>query len=173
MPHRATVEDFNIVILYERLAYVGRAMATYLHLIRGLADDFAPRFRLWRIEQALAPDFAEYAERDIAAAEVIIMAVDGAQPCPPAFQRWTCGAGHGGGPPPHAIIALMEASAGPAPVTGSWSNLLRHTATQIHSEVFVCDPPASRAGATMTGPVARLFTSRAAPNSFIISSPGA
>ena len=141
MPSRAIAGNLNVVILYERLAYVGKAMATYLHLMRDLADDFAPDYRLWRIDLALAPAFAAEAERDIAAAEVIIMAVNGRQPCPPAFQRWTGGEGHGGGQPPRAIIALMEASDEPAPAAGSWSNLLRSAATQIHSEVFVCDPP--------------------------------
>ena len=151
-------EIFNVVILYERLAHVGRAMATYLHLTHGLADDFAPAFRLWRIDRALEPDHADEAERDIAAAEVIIMAVDGGQPCPSAFQRWTVGAGHGGGPPPHAIIALIEASVNPAPAAGSWSNILRNTATQIHSEVFVCDLPSSRDGAALTRPAGGRFS---------------
>lgn len=146
MPIRATTEDFTVVILYERMAYVGKAMATYLHLRRELADNFAAHFRLWRIETALTPAFAARAERDIAAAEVIIMAVDGRQACPPAFQRWKGGAGHEGGQPPHAIITLMDASAESALTEGSWSNVLRGTATQIHSEVFVCDPPLSRAG---------------------------
>ncbi len=150
-------ENFNVVILYERLAYVGRAMATYLHLMRQLAGDFTPDFRLWRIDLALAPGMATEAERDIAAAEVIIMALDGRRPCPLAFQRWRGGAGHDGGLPPHAIIALMEASHAAASAVGSWSNVLHDAATQIHAEVFVCDhagefrpvaqPPALPSGA--------------------------
>jgi hypothetical protein len=162
MPLRATAENFNVVILYERLTYVGKAMATYLHLMRELANDFTPDYRLWRIDVALAPAFAVEAERDIAAAEVIIVAVNGRQPCPPAFQRWSGGAGHEGGPPPHAIITLMEASDELAPVAGSWSNVLCSTATQIHSEVFVCDPPPSRADGTMANQAARLTVRTAA-----------
>ena len=140
MPLSTIARKFTVVILYERLAYVGRAMATYLHLMRELADDFAPDFRLWRIDLALAPGLAAEAERDIAAAEVIIMALNGSRPCPVAFQRWKGGAGHDGGPPPHAIITLMEATKEAAPPAGSWSNVLCGAATQIHSEVFVCDP---------------------------------
>jgi hypothetical protein len=139
------VSAFNVVILYEQLAYVGKAMATYLHLMRELADDFAPDFRLWRLDAALAPASAAEAERDIATAEVIIVAVSGGEPCPPAFQRWKSGAGHGGGPPPRAIIALMAASPQPVPAEGSWSNVLCGAGTQIHSEVFVCHPPVSAA----------------------------
>jgi len=139
LPSRPVVEKLNVVILYERLAHVSKAVTTYLHLTRDLAEEFSPDFRLWRIDLTLEPAFAAEAERDIADAEVIIMALDGHQPCPPEFQRWKKGAGHGGGPPPHAVIALMEASDEPEPAAESWSELLHSAATQIHSEVFVCD----------------------------------
>lgn len=151
MPIRATAEKLNVVILYERLTYVGRAMATYLHLMREMTGDLASDFRLWRIDHALEPEFTAEAERDIAAAEVIILAVNGRQPCPSAFQRWKNGAGHGGGLPPHAIITLMEASDGSAPAPESWSSVLNDAATQIHPEVFVCDPPASRLSEAAAG----------------------
>lgn len=143
-PDHPPVEKLNVVILYERLAYVSNAITTYLHLSRELADEYAPDFRLWRIDLALQPAFAAEAERDLADAEVIIMAVNGHRRCPPAFQRWKHGAGHGGGPGPHAVIALMESSDGTEPVAESWSELLHCTATQIHSEVFVCEPAKGR-----------------------------
>lgn len=155
MPLCAPAGNFNVVILYERLAYVGRAMATYLHLMRELAGDFAPDFRLWRMDAALEPAFAAEAERDLAAAEVIIIAVNGHEPCPPAFQRWQAGMGQGGGPPPRAIIALMDATGGPAPAAGSWSNVLRCAATQIHTEVFVFDPLETRGGGAGRIPASR------------------
>ncbi len=136
-------EKLSVVILYERLAYVGKAVATYLHLIRELSGEFSPDFRLWRIDLALDPTLATEAERDLANAEVIIMALNGRKRCPPEFQRWKNGAGHGGGPAPHAVIALMEAFDEPVPAAESWSELLHGTTTQIHSEVFVCDRPAS------------------------------
>jgi hypothetical protein len=139
MPFSATAEDLTVVILYERMAYVGKAVATYLHLQRDLAAEFATHFRLWRIDAALSPAFAAEAERDIAEAEVIIMAVDGRQQCPQAFHRWKLGAGHQGGQPPHAVIALMDASAESIGTQGSWSNVLHDTATEIHSEVYICD----------------------------------
>lgn len=147
MPGCAIAAKLNVVILYERLVYVRKAMATYLHLVRELAGDFAPDFRLWRIDAALAPELAAEAERDIAAAEVIIMAINGRENCPPAFQRWKDRAGQSGGPPPHAVIALMEASDEPVPAAESWSGILRRTATQIHPEVFVCDPGSEKQGA--------------------------
>jgi len=114
-------------------------MATYLRLERDLADEFMPDFRLWRIDIATEPAFADEAERDIAAAEVIIVAVNGRHPCPPAFQRWRGGLGQAGGPPPRAIIALIDSSEESAPEPESWASVLREAATQIHSEVFVCD----------------------------------
>jgi hypothetical protein len=133
------VEKLNIVILYERLAYVSKAVSTYLHLRKELGDDFSPDFRLWRLDLTLEPEFSVEAERDLANAHVIIMAIHGRQPCPPAFQRWKQGAGHRGGPAPHAIIALMDASDEPETASGSWSGLLHDAATQIHSEVFLCE----------------------------------
>ncbi len=129
----------NVVILYERLAYVKKAVTTYLHLTRDLAGEYSPDFRLWRIDLALEPEFSAEAERDLADAEVIIMAIHGHQPCPPEFQRWKNGAGHLGGPAPHAVIALIEVSDEPKPAAESWSELLQCAATQIHAEVFVCD----------------------------------
>ncbi|HKB57696.1 MAG TPA: hypothetical protein VKC51_08910 [Lacunisphaera sp.] len=132
-------KKFNVVILYEHLAYVRKAMATYLHLVRELAGDFVPDFRLWRIDAALAPELAAEAGRNIAAAEVIIMAVNGRETCPLAFQRWKDRAGQSGGLPPHAVIALMEASDESVPAAESWSGVLCGAATQIHPEVFVCD----------------------------------
>ncbi len=139
MPRRTAVQKLGVVILYERLAYVRKAMDTYLYLMRDLAGDFVPDFRLWLVERAIEPEFAAAAERDIAAAEVIILAVNGRETCPPAFQRWKDRAGHEGGLPPHAIISLMEASDEAAPAPESWSGVLRSTTTQIHPEVFVCD----------------------------------
>lgn len=139
LPCRPTVEKLNVVILYERLTHVSKAVATYLHLRREMSDEFSPDFRLWRIDLTLEPAFAAEAERDLADAEVIIMAIDGHQACPPEFQRWKNGAGHGGGPAPHAIITLMEGSDESEPSAESWSELLHSAATPIHPEVFVCD----------------------------------
>lgn len=145
MLHPTPVEKLNVVILYERLAYVARAMAAYAHLARELAADFTPDFRVWRLDIAQAPGFADEAERDIAAAGVIIMAVDGHKPCPPAFHRWKGGAGAEGGGLPRAVIAFTETNDGSGPgivpPAESWIEILRSSATQISDEVFVCDPP--------------------------------
>jgi hypothetical protein len=138
------VEKLNIVILYERLAHVGKAVATYLHLTRELAEEFSPDFRLWRLDLTLEPAFSVEAEQDLADADVIIMAINGGQPCPLEYQRWKHGAGHHGGPAPHAIIALMDAPDDPEPGSGSWSGLLHTAATRIHSEVFICKEANSR-----------------------------
>lgn len=44
-----------------------------------MAGEFSSDFRLWRIDLTLEPAFAAEAERDLADAEVIIMAIDGQQ----------------------------------------------------------------------------------------------
>ncbi len=141
MPHDAPAEKLNVVILYHHLNYMRRAMATYLRSERAVADEFTPSFRVWRIDIALEPAFAEEAERDIAAADVIILAVNGRQPCPTAFQRWKGGQGQASWTPPRALIALVDASDDPAPAPESWSSVLRMAATQLHSDIFVCPEP--------------------------------
>ena len=138
-PANLAAEKLNVVILYERLGYVSKAVATYLQLTRDLGDEFSPDFRLWRIDLTLEPAFTAEAERDFADADVIIVAAHGRQRCPPEFQRWKYGVGHGGGLAPHAVIALMDGSDEPAPAAESWGGLLHDSATQIHAEVFVCD----------------------------------
>ena len=138
-PDHPVTDKLNVVILYERLAYVSKAASTYLHLTRDLSDEYATDFRLWRIDLTLEAAFSAEAERDFADADVIIVAVNGSQKCPLEFQRWKQGTGHEGGPAPHAVIALMEASDEPDAAAESWSGLLHGAATQIHSEVFVCE----------------------------------
>ena len=130
----------NVVILYESMRHVGKAMATYHYLMRELADDLAPDFYLWRMDVAVEPRCAVEAERDLSAAGVIIVATDGRQPCPPVFQRWRAFRNGKASLPSCAVIALVEASQGPAPATGSWNSILRVAATQIHPEIFVWNP---------------------------------
>jgi len=138
-PDHPAAEKLNVVILYERLGYVSKAVATYLQLTRDLGEECSPDFRLWRIDLTLEPAFTAEAERDIADADVIIVAANGRQRCPSEFLRWKSGVGHGGGLAPQAVIALMDGSDEPAPAAESWSGLLHEAATQIHAEVFVCD----------------------------------
>ncbi|MBI4624039.1 MAG: hypothetical protein HY736_12595 [Verrucomicrobia bacterium] len=87
-------------------------------------------------------EFAAEADRDIEAADVIIMAVHGGQPCPPAFHRWKTGTGVGLGVPHRAVIAITETADEPAPAAETWNSVLRGSATQIHPEIYVWDPPA-------------------------------
>ncbi len=147
MPYSAPAERFHVVILYERLACVAKAMAAYAHLARELAGDFTPDFRVWRLDVALKPARAAEAGRDIASAGVIIMAVDGCQPCPPAFLHWH-GSGKSGGGLPRTIYAFTEETdeSGAAPTPESWISVVSGTATQIADGIFVCEPPASADG---------------------------
>jgi hypothetical protein len=141
MPSNLPSERLNVVILYESMRYVGRAMAAYLHLMAELADELAPEFCLWRLDVAMEPGCAVEAERDFAAAGMIIVAINGHQPCPPVFQRWRGDRDGEVGPPACPIIAFVEVTEGPAPAKGSWDSILRVAATQIHPEVFVWNSP--------------------------------
>lgn len=138
-PSPAT-EAFHIVVLYEHSTLVGKAMATCSHLRRELGDAFVLDFRIWRIDLATSAEHAAQADHDIAAADVIVIGVAGNEPCPPAFRRWRDAALSGDGGPHRAIIAITEGVDEPGPPGETWNNVLRSGATQIHPEIFVCEP---------------------------------
>jgi len=114
-----TTDKFNVVILYDHVASVGRAMAAYMHLTRELEGEFTPELRIWRIDVATSPEFAAQADDDVRAAEMVIMAVRGSQPCPAGFQRWTEVAVERGCLPKPALIAIVEAADEPARSAGT------------------------------------------------------
>lgn len=138
---------FPVVMLYDNLESVGKAMATYSQLTRELDSDFKPDLRIWRLDVALSPEFSAEANHDIEAAEVIIMTVHGNEACPPAFQHWKAGTGDGRGVPHRAIIAILEPTGDVVPVTDTWSSVLRGVATEIHPELFVCEVEGGGSGA--------------------------
>jgi len=139
--------NFPVVMLYDNLESVGKAMATYSQLTHELDSDFTPDLRIWRLDVALSPECAVEANRDIESAEVIIMTVHGNEPCPPAFQHWKAGAGGGSGVPHRAIIAILESTGEASPIADSWSSVLRGVATEIHPELFVCEVEGEGSGA--------------------------
>jgi hypothetical protein len=146
MSSSAGTEKFNVVILYEQRAFVGRAMSTYFHLKRELGNELETDLHLWRIDVATTAEYAAQADHDIAEADVIILAVRGGrQPCPPTFLRWITGMGSSLGVPRRAVITITEAIAEPTPeptpATETWSSVLHSFTTQIHPEIYVWDPP--------------------------------
>ena len=72
-----SVRNFPVVMLYDNYESVGKAMATYSQLTHELEGDFQPDLRIWRLDVALSPECSAEANRDIEAAEVIIMTVHG------------------------------------------------------------------------------------------------
>lgn len=135
-------ESFPVVILYDHLDSIGKAMSTYAQLTQEIETDFEPDLRIWRLDVALSPEFSREANRDIEAAEVIIMTVHGNEPCPPQFLHWKAGTGEHDGVPHRAIIAIMESSRQETlPGMETWSTVLRGVGTEIHPELFVCDVP--------------------------------
>lgn len=129
-----TVEKFPVVMLYDHFSSVGAALTTYSYLACELQSECRPELRVWRMDVATSPEFSAEANDDIAAAEVIIMSVQGNPPWPAAFLPWKAGTGGGA---PHAIIVLIDSLNGPAAANDRWNSALRSGATQIHPEVFV------------------------------------
>ena len=146
-----SAEKFRVVLLYDRFQAAGRALATYTHLAHELEREFKPDLRVWRMDIAASAAFAERANDDIAAAELIIVAVSGNEPCPAAFRHWQGGAVPGGSASPHGIIALVGAKAGAGRVEGTWNSVLQDGATQIHPDVFVYEPATETTAALPAG----------------------
>lgn len=142
-----SVKNFPVVMLYDSFESVGKAMATYSQLTQELDSELVPDLRIWRIDVALSSECADEANRDIEAAEVIIMTVHGNDPCPPQFLHWKAGMGEGRGVPHRAIIAILEPTGEPLSDTNSWSSVLRGVATEIHPELFVCEMASEGGGA--------------------------
>lgn len=138
-----TVEEFPVVMLYDHLSSLGAAMATYAHLTHELEAEFKPELKVWSMDEAASPEHSAKANADIAAAEVILVTVRSNHPWPEAFLHWKKGTRSDGSASPHGVVALIEAGDdGPLPTTGSWNNVLRSSATQIHPEVFVYETTA-------------------------------
>ena len=140
MSARSVAPEFNIVLLYEHSALLAEAIDTCSHLKRELAHEFTAVLRIWRIDVATSAEFAVEADRDIAAAEVIVIGVRGNQLCPPAFWRWKEAKVVGPGRPHGAIIAIVEAADEPGQAGETWNSVLRGGATQVHPEIFVREP---------------------------------
>ena len=142
-------EKLRVVILYDHPDSVGRAMAVYARLARGLQCECQPELSIWRLDDATSAGFAVKADFDIAGAGIVLMAVHGSEPCPPAFLHWRERAWQDEGAPPRIWIALVAAPDEPAPVAGAWTNTLRLSATQIHPGIFVWEPVNEPAAAAL------------------------
>jgi hypothetical protein len=142
MPTGQAPDSFNVLILYDQFASVGRAMAAYLHISRELGDEFVTELSVWRIDVAASPEHAARAEDEIRTAELVILAVCGSQTCPVELQRWTEGAVGGGCLPKQALIVLGEEDKEPAQSVGTWNSVLRSAAAQSKLNVFLWAPVA-------------------------------
>lgn len=141
MPACPNSEKLRVVILYDRLDSVGKAMASYSYLKRELEHECQLELSIWRIDVATSVEFAVKADYDIAAAEIVIMAIQGSQWCPTAFQHWKDRAWQNEGAPQRNWIEVVVSVDEPAPA-GSWTATLRGAATQIHPDIFEFEPPA-------------------------------
>ena len=143
MDAREIAEKLRVVILYDRLESVGRAMAAYADLTRDFECECMPELSIWRLDVATSPEFAVKADYDIAAAEIVLMAVRGSAPCPTAFQHWKERAWQDEGVPPRIWIAIVVAEPEMPtriPADTTWATTLRSSATQIHPEIFAWEP---------------------------------
>ena len=94
-------------------------MAAYWLLGRELKGRFTFELRTWRIDVATLPEYTTQAADDIAAAEVLIMALRVSQPFSTALLRWAGKTSDGCcGVPRRALIAIVEETGKPAKADG-------------------------------------------------------
>jgi hypothetical protein len=145
MSSKNAVEEFRVVIFFDRIASVGPAMVAYSHLIRELEGSFSTELRLWRTDVASSPEGSAEANGDIESARMVIMAFRRPQPVPGEFWEWS--SGEGVGYSRSLVAAVLGTATTPHPSRGIWKHLLRGASKQIQMDIFLWIPelPASSA----------------------------
>jgi hypothetical protein len=135
-----TAEKFKVVILYDRITSVGRAMTAFAHLERELQNELIPELQIWRIDVATLPECAAQVDGDIEAAEMVILAVHGKDDSHGPFLRRMQEDRKSPSLPKRALIAIIEAADEFARSAGTWSRVLG-CSEQIPSDVFLWATP--------------------------------
>lgn len=113
-------------------------MAAYWLLGRELKGKFEPELRAWRIDVATLSEYATQAADDIAAADVLIMALRASQPFSTALLRWAGKTSDGCcGVPRRALIAIVEETAAPAKAAESRKSPTHGELAQTRTDVIL------------------------------------
>ncbi len=145
-------EPFNVVILYDKPAAGGLAVGLYGRLMNELADDCLPELRVWRLDMAAAAELSPEANRDLAAADLIVIAAHGRQTCPSTLRCPPDRTGPLDEPPGQALVVLLEVAGEPDPTSGAWIELLRPTVARRRTEFFEWKPDAEEPCAGLPSP---------------------
>jgi hypothetical protein len=145
----SNAETFHVVILYDHFSAARLAVKAYSHLARELENEFVLKLRIWRVDVAILTDCAENADDDIAAADMVILAVRDTGACFAACQRWTGKTGNRVGMPKQALVAIVEADQKNPVATENWSDVLRSTIEKAQPDAFLWRPPARSGGLPM------------------------
>jgi hypothetical protein len=138
MSSKNAVEEFTVVIFYDRIASVGPAMAAYSHLIGELEESFSTELRLRRTDVASSPEGSAEANGDIESARMVIMAFRRPEPVPGELWEWS--RGEGVGYSRSLVAAVLVTAATSHPSRGFWNHLLRGASKQIQMDIFLWMP---------------------------------
>jgi hypothetical protein len=146
MPSAASAGNFNVVILYDYLEAARLAAAAYAHLARELETEFSVKLHIWRIDVADSADCVQYADDDIAAADMVILAVRDTDSCLSACRKWTDKPRDRLGLPRQALVAIIADEQKAPLTTGTWDDVLRSTIEKTPLDAFLWRSPASSFG---------------------------
>lgn len=149
-------------MLYDRIASHGRAMAACSRLILALNREYELELRLWRIAVAASPVWAAQSHEDIAAAELVVVALSGCEDYGAGAPPWTTIADQCGGPAKCLLIAVIEAADERAQLAGAGKGILGGPDAPIQPDALIwtgraaSDRPLLRAefSAAVPGPCA-------------------
>ena len=78
----------NVVIAYEDLETGKRAMKTYEYMVQQLGDQCLFANQMWKFDVLAVPKLKEFAAKDAAAAEIIIIAAHEGRELPAEVKSW-------------------------------------------------------------------------------------
>jgi len=78
----------NVVIAYEDLETGKRAMKTYEYMVQQLGDQCLFANQMWKFDVLAVPKLKDFAAKDAAAAEIIIISAHGGRELPAEVKSW-------------------------------------------------------------------------------------
>jgi hypothetical protein len=88
MRHTPTPDKLRIVILYSDRNNGHEAMRACDRAVKGFQDEDCFEIRLWRLDLLDNPNIRDEANRDVAAADMVVVSVGDVCACLESFQRW-------------------------------------------------------------------------------------
>lgn len=129
-------EDFNVIILYDQVAAVRRAMGSVGHLVTDFLGDLDIRLDLWRFDVLGLPGLARVATLNAANAEMLIVVMQADGDLPPVVRDWVKFWSSQNVPGNAALVLLRHSRPRPEDGTGAGEAFLAAVAREGGHDFF-------------------------------------